>query len=75
MHMFWSLLSIFTPIAVILLLLILAILIFELVMLINVIGNNYISGSTKLLWILGMLLIHPFIAIAYYFTDYKKTKK
>ncbi len=75
MHMLMSLLNIFTPIVILLLLLIIAILIFELVMFINVIGNNHISRSTKLLWILGMLLIHPFVAIAYYFTDHKKTKK
>jgi hypothetical protein len=52
----------------------LAILAFEITMFVSVILNRVISGSTKALWIIGMLLIHPFVAIGYYFTDYKKTK-
>jgi hypothetical protein len=50
------------------------ILVFEIVMLISVIRNNHISGTAKALWIIGMFFIDPFVAIAYYFTDYKKTK-
>lgn len=46
--------------------------IFEVWMLISAITNKAISGTSKGLWILGMLLLHPFVAIAYYFTDYKK---
>jgi succinate dehydrogenase hydrophobic anchor subunit len=56
-------------IVIILLLLIFA---FEVAMFISVILNKNITGNTKALWILGMLLIHPFVAIWYYFTDYKK---
>jgi hypothetical protein len=46
--------------------------VFEIVMFINAILNKFINGGRKALWIIGMLLIHPFVAIAYYFTDYKK---
>jgi hypothetical protein len=52
----------------------LAILAFEIAMFISVICNKHISGKAKALWIIGMLFIHPFVAIAYYFTDYKKAK-
>lgn len=45
---------------------------FEVWMLISAILNKNISDTAKILWIIGMLLIHPFVAIAYYFTDYKK---
>ena len=51
----------------------LAILIFEIAMFISVITNKHISDNAKILWIVGMLLVHPFIAIGYYFTDYKKS--
>jgi hypothetical protein len=54
--------------------LIVAILVFEIAMLVSAIGNKHIDGSTKTLWIVGMFLIHPFVAIAYYFTDYNKTR-
>lgn len=53
-------------------LIILAILVFEITMFVSVITNQRIPNETKLLWILGMLLIHPFVAIGYYFTDYNK---
>jgi predicted membrane protein len=49
------------------------IVIFEIAMFINVIRNNNITSNTRLLWIIGMLIIHPFVAIAYYLTDYKKS--
>jgi phosphotransferase system glucose/maltose/N-acetylglucosamine-specific IIC component len=50
----------------------LAILVFEVAMFIDVILNKNISDEAKILWVIGMLLLHPFIAIAYYFTDHKK---
>jgi hypothetical protein len=53
-------------------LILLIIFIFEVVMFINAILNKKISDTAKILWIIGMLIIHPFVAIAYYFTDYKK---
>ncbi len=52
--------------------LLLMILVFEVAMFVSVIRNKYIPENTRVLWIIGMLLIHPFIAIVYYFTDHKK---
>ena len=49
-----------------------AILIFEVVMFIDVIVNKNITDQARILWIIGMILLHPFVAIAYYFTDHKK---
>ena len=46
--------------------------VFEVWMLVNAITNKFITGAAKALWIVGMLILHPFVAIAYYFTDYKK---
>ncbi len=47
---------------------------FEIVMIISAWQNPYISSNTRLLWVIGMLFVHPLVAIAYYFTDYKKTQ-
>jgi hypothetical protein len=57
------------------LLVILIILAFELWMFISALQNRSISNEIRLLWLIGMLLLHPFVAIAYYFTDHKKTKE
>lgn len=48
------------------------ILCFEVWMFINVMRNHKISQERRLLWAFGIVLIHPFVAIAYYFTDFKK---
>ncbi len=53
-------------------LLALLILIFEIVMFIDVVLNKNITNEARILWAVGMLLIHPFVAVAYYFTDHKK---
>jgi hypothetical protein len=58
---------------VIVIIVLLAILVFEIAMFISVIRNKFITGNAKALWIVGMLLIHPLVAIVYYFTDYNKT--
>ncbi len=60
--------------SVIVILVLAAVLVFEITMFISVIRNTHIPDNTRILWIIGMLLFHPFIAIAYYFTDYTKTK-
>jgi hypothetical protein len=60
------------PFRSLLILLLIAVLIFEIYMFFHVIRNKFIATNRKLLWLIGMLLLHPFIAIAYYFTDYKK---
>ncbi|HSX48241.1 MAG TPA: hypothetical protein VLF41_01945 [Candidatus Nanoarchaeia archaeon] len=61
----------FSALAV-LIIVVLAILVFEIAMFVSVIQNEKITTEVKLLWILGMFLIHPFIAIAYYFSDHRK---
>jgi hypothetical protein len=50
----------------------LAVLTFEIFMILSALQNKRLSDSTRALWIIGMLLVHPFVAVAYYFTDYKK---
>jgi uncharacterized membrane protein YoaK (UPF0700 family) len=54
---------------------VLAVLAFELVMFIHALLNKYISDKRKLLWLIGMILLHPFVAIAYLFTDYRTSDK
>lgn len=53
----------------------LAIFVFELAMFIDVATNQAIDKTRKVSWIIGMILVHPFVAIAYFFTDHKKRKK
>jgi hypothetical protein len=48
-----------------------AILVFEIWMFVDLIKNNRIPQDRKILWGIFMLLIHPFTAIAYYFTDHR----
>lgn len=48
-----------------------AVFIFEIVMFIHAIRSRTISDERKILWLIGMLFIHPLVAIAYYFTDYR----
>jgi len=57
----------------IIIVIVLAILAFEISMFVSVIRNQRITANTKALWIIGMLILHPFVAIAYYFTEYKKS--
>ncbi len=59
-------------IAILLVALALAILAFEIAMFVSVIRNHGISDTAKALWIIGMFLLHPFVAIVYYFTDHQK---
>lgn len=60
------------PVGLVILVLLAAILVFEIFMLISAITNKHISDTAKVLWVIGMLIIHPIVAIAYYFTDHKK---
>lgn len=55
------------------LLLVLLILAFEVWMIVDAIRNQALSDNEKLLWLLGMVFIHPFVAIAYYFMVYRKS--
>lgn len=51
---------------------VLVVLVFEIAMLVSVIRNKHVTDNARIFWVIGMLLIHPFVAIAYYLTDYKK---
>jgi hypothetical protein len=62
------------PFIVVIALVILAFLFFEIAMFVSTILNKSLSTTKKLLWLIGMLLIHPFVAIAYYFICYRKRK-
>ena len=47
---------------------------FEIWMFVDAIRNPNISNDRKLLWLVGMLLLHPFVAIIYFFTDHNHLK-
>lgn len=48
------------------------IVVFEVWMIIDVALNKHLSDKAKTWWIIGMVLIHPFVALVYYFTDRTK---
>jgi hypothetical protein len=56
------------PLVVIVVLLLLA---FEVWMLVDAALNKKISDRAKTWWIIGMVLVHPLVAIFYFFTDHK----
>lgn len=64
--------AIFTIVLPILLLLIF---VFEVWMFIALLRNERLSIEYKLLWGFGMLIFHPFVAIAYYFLEYRKRRQ
>ncbi|MEO8785411.1 MAG: hypothetical protein ABI221_03935 [Candidatus Saccharimonadales bacterium] len=41
-------------------------------MLIDAALNKKISDTAKTCWIIGMVLVHPFVAVVYFFTDRHK---
>jgi hypothetical protein len=55
-------------------LILLLVFVFEIWMLVSAITNKRITDRAKVLWIVGMFLVHPIVAIVYYFTDYQKTR-
>lgn len=57
-----------------LLLIVLLILAFEVWMIVDAALNRKISDTAKAWWIVGMILVHPFVAIVYFFTDHNKRK-
>ena len=67
-----SVLAASIAVVVLIILAVALILLFEIWMFIDVIRNEQISSDRKLLWCLGMIFIHPFIAIIYYFTDHRR---
>jgi hypothetical protein len=57
------------PIIIVIAILIFA---FEIWMIVDAAINKEITDKAKTWWIIGMLIIHPFVAIAYFFTDHRK---
>jgi hypothetical protein len=57
------------PIIIVIAILIFA---FEIWMIVDAAINREITDKAKAWWIIGMLIIHPFVAIAYFFTDHRK---
>ena len=45
---------------------------FEVAMFLDVIRNKKLSENEKILWVLGMFLLHPIIAIVYYFVAHSR---
>jgi hypothetical protein len=58
--------------AVLLLVILGLVLWFEIAMFLDAIRNKRLSENEKILWVIGMLLLHPFIAIVYYFTAHSR---
>jgi uncharacterized membrane protein (DUF485 family) len=48
-------------------LIVLLILAFEIWMFVDLVRNPSIPSQTKWLWAIGMILLHPIVAIGYYF--------
>jgi len=61
--------GIWLPIIIVVALLIVA---FEIWMIVDAAINKKISDKAKAWWIIGMIIIHPFVAVAYFFTDHRK---
>jgi hypothetical protein len=45
---------------------------FEIWMFIHALMNKRISSGRKFWWLVGMLVLHPFVALGYLFTDFRK---
>ncbi|HVS78879.1 MAG TPA: hypothetical protein VHD84_01140 [Candidatus Saccharimonadales bacterium] len=56
----------------IIILVVVLVIIFEIWMVVDAALNKKLSDKAKTWWIIGMLIIHPFVAIAYFFTDRNK---
>lgn len=48
---------------------------FEIWMFVDVIKSRGLSHEERAIWIIGMLLLHPFVAIVYYFMRRSDTIK
>ncbi|HSX05961.1 MAG TPA: hypothetical protein VLF69_05805 [Candidatus Saccharimonadales bacterium] len=53
-------------------LVLLLVLAFEIWMFVEAVKNPRLTDTERLLWCLGMLVIHPVVAIVYYFIEYQK---
>ncbi|HSX27540.1 MAG TPA: hypothetical protein VLG25_02030 [Patescibacteria group bacterium] len=50
----------------------LAIIAFEVYMFLDVLKNPGLSDNERIIWVLGMFLLHPVIAIVYYFVAHSR---
>lgn len=49
--------------------------VFEIWMFVDAIKSPRLTDSRKLLWCAGMLVIHPFVAIAYFVLEYQNKQR
>ena len=57
-----------TALSALLILTLVLVLAFEIWIFIDALRNPKLDNTTRLLWLIGMLLIHPIVAIVYFFT-------
>jgi len=55
-------------------LLIVVVFVFEVFMFLDAFKNPRLTSTERLVWCAAMLLLHPFVAIIYYFAEYPKRK-
>ncbi len=67
MHPLVPLLLVIGPLWLLIVFFVLSILAFEIWMFVDAIRNPHMELTEKTLWLVGMFLIHPFVAIVYYF--------
>ena len=60
-----------TGLSVLVWLILVLIFIFEIWMLVDAITRKSLSTTARVWWIIGMILVHPIVAIIYYFTGRK----
>ena len=57
-----------TVLSALLILTLVLVLAFEIWIFIDALRNPKLDNTTRLLWLIGMVLIHPIVAILYFFT-------
>jgi tetrahydromethanopterin S-methyltransferase subunit C len=68
-HHVWHHIGAWLPLIIIVVALVAA---FEIWMIIDAALNKKLSDKAKAWWVAGMFIIHPFVAIAYFFTGHRK---
>ena len=51
---------------------VIGVLTFEVFMFLDVLKNKKLTETEKLIWVVGMFLLHPIIAIVYYFVAHTR---
>lgn len=69
-HEIMNILGVSVSLFTLVLVIVIAFLIFEVWMFVDALRNPGLSSVERLLWCLGMLVFHPFVAIVYYFVEY-----